>query len=217
MEFDDELEPPEPFSGAARPRKATAKRPRLEQSFRWGAVSFRYRKPTPQSLEAFQVDCLRRSHIKFLKNGRRSMCCKPIRFEDCDREDAIRHMKFWVVKELGTPTRAAHGKWFPRSEEVPLPEVLEAMCVFEREVTDDEAVKVAQGVHTRPSGAARGRRAKSARTELVVVEERHRAAGGSSASAFDSSSDGLPPRSSESASESSKSGTASESEDSGSG
>ena len=83
-------------------RKGRTKRPpkfRLMESFTWGKVSFKYKAPkTSRSKADLQVDCPRKSHIRYLKDGKRTMCCYTVGFKtESEQEMAIIRLKTWVV------------------------------------------------------------------------------------------------------------------------
>jgi hypothetical protein len=111
---------------------------RLEKSFRWGVVSFKYRPPTKKQVCAgYQADCPRRSHIKHLRSGNRTMCCKTLRFLPGDIENTICRLKYWAVRCMDFDTKATHQKWTPSHVEVPA-DLDTLMIPVDREDTDVE-------------------------------------------------------------------------------
>ena len=111
---------------------------RLEKSFRWGVVSFKYRPPTKKQVCAgYQADCPRRSHIKHLRTGNRTMCCKTLRFLPGDLENTICRLKYWAVRCMDFDTKAKHQKWTPSHVEVPA-DLDTLMIPVDREDTDVE-------------------------------------------------------------------------------
>ena len=121
---------------------------RLQESFRWGQVSFKFRRPTKNEPRAgFQVDCPRRSHIRWLPSGGRSMCCKSLRFDEDDRDEIVGLLKFWAASCMDFGGRAAHQRWTPSLDELPDEQALSDMMIPEsRVLTDDEDVRAMQGV-----------------------------------------------------------------------
>jgi hypothetical protein len=87
---------------------------RLEDSFRWGCVSF---KGTRQSRKdgtvkwGLQCDCPRRSHMKLLDSGGRTVCTLSMTYSSPqERELVIRKLKAWVISAWNHTSRSAHHK-----------------------------------------------------------------------------------------------------------
>ena len=83
---------------------------RLPESFRWGAVSFKYHQPPKGSQhESLQCDCMRRSHRRANQKGQPIICTWTCKFENEDaRQELVRRIKHWVVLGLGCATHRKH-------------------------------------------------------------------------------------------------------------
>ena len=128
--------PAKPKRKAIAPRNTSQHAPRapvafkLHESFRWGCVSFKYKRPPkpPKKSNAaagvgfdddddfipwpsYQVDCLRSDHHIHYANGSRTTCSKTLSFDPEDEEskdECIRRLKTWVLEGLDLQSRAEH-------------------------------------------------------------------------------------------------------------
>ena len=134
---------------------------RLEESFRWGCVSFKGTKKTLAGGEVrlgYQCDCPRRSHTQQLASGGITRCQWTMTYSDGEsRLYALRQLKWWVSQAWSCKTKAKHQalrKKVPGPEELPSMESLDASKPDEdRALTEDEA----EAVEPPPAKRARGR------------------------------------------------------------
>lgn len=76
----------------------------LAESFKWGALSFKYRKNGP----AFQVDCLNRAHWVKYSWGSTTTCSKSMTFTPETKDMVIKRLKIWALEGLACETRDDH-------------------------------------------------------------------------------------------------------------
>ena len=84
---------------------------RLHESFRWGCVSFKYKKGSETVWPAYQVDCVRYDHYIYHVHGARTSCSKTMGFDpdsDASKDDVLQRLKTWVVEGLTLSSRKAH-------------------------------------------------------------------------------------------------------------
>lgn len=170
--FESDLEPT-PIGGrglaVVKKRQQRHKTYRLQESFKWGQISFKYRQPTKREPRAgYQVDCPRRSHIRFLPSGGRSMCCTTARFLDGQRDNVVAQLKYWAASCMKFEGRQKHQAWMPQLSEVPNQSTLQIMAIPEdRPLRDDEGVRAMQGVKLVQKAAAGPKRKARRRKGLL--------------------------------------------------
>lgn len=182
IEFEDPDQP-----GVSKDSQAMTRRRhhafRLEHSFRWGLISFKFRGATKkQPCEGFQVDCPRKSHIVRRGAKSRTVCSKTLRFLPGDREDTIRRLKYWAAKCNCYNSKQAHQRWTPVLAECPGDAELEGMRTDERDDTDDEPLQAVL--------KARGQKRKLDTSALA--DDRSADEAGTPASSSSSSSQATP-------------------------
>ena len=129
------------------------KKMRLPESFRWGAVSFKYHQPPKGSQHgSLQCDCMRRSHRRTNQKGQPIICTWTCKFENEDaREELVRRMKHWVVLGLDCATHRKHQDlrkviMNKSMDEIPDETALNAMMPSEdRDATDIEDESMVPG------------------------------------------------------------------------
>ena len=77
----------------------------LAESFKWGCVSFKFRKKPA----GFQVDCPNRKHYIKHDWGSTTTCSKSLVFTNESKEMVIRRLKNWAIEGLGCETREDHS------------------------------------------------------------------------------------------------------------
>ena len=138
-------------------RAAVAGRFRPE-SFRWGAVSFKYHKPGKgQLMGSLQCDCVRHSHRRKNSKGKPILCTWTCRYNsEEDRVLLVRRMKHWATQGFEVSTHSEHQKLRTMIldtpvAELPTDEALDAIKPpADRAVTDDEQ----DAAHAASSSAA---------------------------------------------------------------
>ena len=198
VEFEDEADPRD---AQPRGRKRALPPLRIAESFRWGAVTFVYKRHATKP--GYQATCCRRSHVTLLTNGGRTDCTKTLHWPIGDEEaqqDVIRRLKYWAVKGFSYDTKSKHGKFTPKLQDTPTIEELERLLIpADREESDPEHVAAAQRHFRRP--AKRPRRAvaqpeqqddradRAASSSAAAGPQPQRASSSSSSSSRSSSSD----------------------------
>ena len=100
----------------------------LAESFKWGAVSFKFRKPA-----SYQVDCPNRSHYIRHSWGSTTTCSKTIAFTAENKSSVLRRLKTWAVEGVDCETRDDHlaksnDIAFRPEQSLPSMEELEQKC-----------------------------------------------------------------------------------------
>ena len=83
---------------------------KLQESFRWGAVSFKYHQP-PKGSEhgSVQCDCVRKSHRRQNAKGQTIPCTWTCKFTtEEERVALVRRMKHWVVLGFDCHSHRSH-------------------------------------------------------------------------------------------------------------
>ena len=146
-------------------RAAVAGRFRIPESFRWGAVSFKYHKPGKgQLMGSLQCDCVRHSHRRKNSKGKPILCTWTCRYNsEEERVLLVRRMKHWATQGFEVSTHSEHQKLRTMILETPVAELPtdEALDAIEppadRAVTDDEQ----DAAHAASSSAAPAVKSKS--------------------------------------------------------
>jgi len=76
----------------------------LAESFKWGAVSFKFRKKPP----SYQVDCPNRNQFIRHAWGSTTTCSKTTAFNEGNKELVVQRLKTWAVAGLDCETRDDH-------------------------------------------------------------------------------------------------------------
>lgn len=123
---------------------------RLEESFRWGCISFKGLKPNVHRMGGWQADCPRRSHTTFRRkpNGQlsKTSCSLSLGYKSLEDRDAVKQkLMWWACQCHECPSKRAHKAFrFPDA----IPDDLDPFKLpSDREVTDCDS-----------EGEGRGRR-----------------------------------------------------------
>jgi hypothetical protein len=150
-----------------RKKQVTAKF-RLEDSFRWGCVSFkgtRNKHKDGTVKWGLQCDCPRRSHMTLLPSGGRTVCTLSMTYSDGEeRELVIRKLKAWVVAAWNHKSRSSHhksAKQWASALDVPSHDNLEDQKPDEdkplTDIDDEQLCDASQrNTQTRPAKRRRG-------------------------------------------------------------
>ena len=122
---------------------------KLPESFRWGAVSFKYHQP-PKGSEhgSLQCDCVRKSHRRKNAKGQGIPCTWTCKFtSEEERLALVRRMKHWVVLGFDCQSHRSHQALRKSVTEIPLEDLPtdivlnEKMPPADRQPTDDECAE----------------------------------------------------------------------------
>ena len=139
----------------------------LAESFRWGAVSFKFRKKPA----GFQVDCPNRAHYIRHDWGSTTTCSKSLVFTAESKDMVIRRLKNWAVEGLECETREAHTK---KSNDIATRPVKHLLTDTELEAKRPKKPLTSTGEQTVPKKKAKAKAAKAKLPRLRSLRSRRR-------------------------------------------